>query len=449
MPKPKGRNAFYFFMQEWKEQMCNKGEKFPNGLKDVQQDQRCHRAWLSLSTADKSYYKNLSVEDKEKCQKSSEKKTTLGESISDVEYEEKLKQKYIEEMKYYISSIVNTAAQNNELKKMKFFILHVNWFYERQLENKIDYFPAEFTLAEFSIEEGVLDVYHEICGVKIPLGFRREAKERSQETHKIPPELPGVENDFRKMFEKFSNFMQLRGGEKKVPPIYVPKKITLPAKSLITKLITGTGIDPDLFKIYELEYLFMHLRNAAAQKNGIPAIPYTVADYEFNKEEFAYFAGRECEFHQSVEDSTVYCTKSKVYYSFYTISDHICEHLGITMMSGVHCPIKKESSPPVNFFSSSSSFDSHSGLISSFGKLNLMGRRYVDEDEERKKTSRPLTIIDYSKINKSTSTAIPERPLRLPKTKAISSLLLDNTDESIDFDEDSFPPIGPRRNNNK
>lgn len=39
------KNAYYFFMLDWKRQEENKGCCFPNGLRDVQSDWRCNNMW--------------------------------------------------------------------------------------------------------------------------------------------------------------------------------------------------------------------------------------------------------------------------------------------------------------------------------------------------------------------------------------------------------------------
>jgi len=45
MPKNKGRHPFFFFMIDWKKRAEAQGRKFPNGLKDVQQDSDCNAEW--------------------------------------------------------------------------------------------------------------------------------------------------------------------------------------------------------------------------------------------------------------------------------------------------------------------------------------------------------------------------------------------------------------------
>lgn len=45
MPKNKGRNAFFFFMIDWRRRAEAQGHSFPNGLKDVQANPDCNEEW--------------------------------------------------------------------------------------------------------------------------------------------------------------------------------------------------------------------------------------------------------------------------------------------------------------------------------------------------------------------------------------------------------------------
>lgn len=43
--KNKKRNAFFYFMLDWKKDAEARGRKFRNGLKDVQGDAECSQTW--------------------------------------------------------------------------------------------------------------------------------------------------------------------------------------------------------------------------------------------------------------------------------------------------------------------------------------------------------------------------------------------------------------------
>lgn len=54
MPKAKGRNAFFFFMLDWRKRAEAQGRRFPNGLKDVTADPGCNEEWQVMSTKNSS-----------------------------------------------------------------------------------------------------------------------------------------------------------------------------------------------------------------------------------------------------------------------------------------------------------------------------------------------------------------------------------------------------------
>ena len=140
---------------------------------------------------------------------------------------------------------------------MKFIFIHTNWFCKKSIGiNKYEFFPAEFAVAEFSIENGIEDVYHELLKAKIPLGWRRDAIEISQQTHQIPLNLEDAENDFSVMYDKFTKFLDARKTGNKYPPLFTLKDLYPAVESLLTKMIDDGSKYKDLInnvKIKELK----------------------------------------------------------------------------------------------------------------------------------------------------------------------------------------------------
>lgn len=119
---------------------------------------------------------------------------------------------------------------------MKFCFIHVNWFFTKLVDNIIEYFPAEYAVGVFSLENGIEDVHHAIVGVPIPLGYRREAIETSQSTHNLPMECESGESDFGVMYEKLTNFLKPRKIVDKYPPLYTTSTFKGAVHSLLAKL---------------------------------------------------------------------------------------------------------------------------------------------------------------------------------------------------------------------
>lgn len=66
-------------------------------------------------------------------------------------------------MLQYIDSVVSMGLLHNNLQKLKFIFIHVKWFYKREIEiNKCEFCPAEFAVAQFSLENNVENIYHEV-----------------------------------------------------------------------------------------------------------------------------------------------------------------------------------------------------------------------------------------------------------------------------------------------
>lgn len=122
------------------------------------------------------------------------------------------------------------------MSQLKFCFVHVNWFFNTIVNNTCEYFPAEYAFGIFSLENGIEDVHHVIVSAKIPLGYRREALEISQNSHNIPVEYPGGETDFAIMYKKLVNFLESRKLVDQYPYLYTTKPLTQIVRSLIGKL---------------------------------------------------------------------------------------------------------------------------------------------------------------------------------------------------------------------
>lgn len=127
------------------------------------------------------------------------------------------------------------------LPQLKFCFVHVNWFFSTIIDNNITYFPAEYAIGVFSLENGIEDVHHVIVSAKIPLGYRREALETSQTTHDIPVEYPGGETDFAIMYKKLINFLESRKTLNKYPPLYTTNNCVGVVQSLLIRLTNAAS----------------------------------------------------------------------------------------------------------------------------------------------------------------------------------------------------------------
>lgn len=458
MPKGnKGNNAFYFFMHDWKKQQEAAGMSFPKGMKEVAANPRCSEDWKIISIEEKRYYQNMAKESRIQAQGTASKKTSLGELLSDVEARNKRQQEFQQNMHQYIDSVVSMGMKHNNLEKLKFIFIHVNWFFQREVSiNKYDFCPAEFAVAEFSLQNSIENIYHEVLNTKIPLGWRRDAIETSQQTHQIPIELPDGQSDFNLMYNKLVSFLQANKTGNKFPPLFTEKDLKLAVESLLERMCKDGHGSMDDFQIYSLEALFGALRNAAAQNVDSCSIPLVVAEYEFGKDIFFALRGIECDFHKIIDGTSQYCSKSKVKRWGFTICDYCCEFLDIKMIEGVHCPHKLDDEDAKDTSGIENNMrmlniNTQSKIIEMNGVSEDHRRRVserTDEEEQRRRNEcKPLEIIDHSQFNSNKPILnIPARPLRLPKTKP---QFLPEIEENSLFNTDDFPPIGGRGVANK
>ncbi|KZC08796.1 Protein maelstrom like protein [Dufourea novaeangliae] len=430
MPKNnKGQNAFYFFMIDWKKEQEKAGKSFPEGLRDVQRDPQLSIDWKNMPAHQKGQYEARAKDSKVKSQGTTAKKTTLGENIADLLAAEKKKQEFQQNMLQYIDSVISMGVQHNSLGKMKFMLVHANWFYRREVGiNQYDFCPAEFAVAEFSLDRGIENVYHEVVSTKIPLGWRKDALETSQETHKITIEHPNGQSDFAYMYRRLVKVLASNKTGDKYPPLFTMKDLTPAINSLLKRMCEAAG-NLDNFVIYSLEALFAALRNVATQNvKDDCSIPLVVAENEFGKDTFSSVAGLECEFHKLL-DAPQYCSMSIVKRWGFTICDYSCEYLDIPMIEGVHYPMNKLSfnsrtAGTLNIQMNNLSINDHNNVGVSMTGVSADHRRKVSErtekDEQRRRNvCKSLEIIDHSKYTSNTV-----RILRL--SVLISNLLLLN-----------------------
>ncbi|XP_072753692.1 protein maelstrom 2-like [Anoplolepis gracilipes] len=485
MPKNKGRNAYFFFMVDWKKRAEAQGRTFPNGFKDVQADSECNEEWQSLTKQEKGPYEAMAKQDKVTAQiKNQDKKTTFGESISMLEQKEKEKQQAIIKMNENIKFSVDTAINLNILPKTKFCFMHVNYFFSMIVNNVIEYFPAEYALGIFSLEDGIEDVHHIIISTEIPLGYKREALETSQNSHHIPVEYQGGETDFVIMYTKLISFLEARKVVNTYPPLYTTRKCTKMVQSVLRKLCDAVEQDEDQFKVYELETLFIHLANEAYKKRTDREMEYipAYAGNMFTRYTYIYEKGFECPFHKFDDGGSEYCSKSILHQWAWTLCEEFCKPLGVNMRSGIHCPIDKSDVADLTYSISNLKVDAVSQRVpecssvlsmtgvSEHHRLKVSSRSYQDE-MRRRNESKPVKVIDYSKLDKPIDESIDEtvnksvekpveianawkkkvpnylgeKPLRPPNLENLYSVAATNAEDYISLDdEQNFPPIGGR-----
>lgn len=245
----------------------------------------------NLPPHEKGVYKARAKEHKIKAQGNVTKRNAIGESLISLELQEKKEQEFRKNMIKYIESVVSLGILHNskysilnlmnfsclkyqsivqrltlsfiiDLPKLKFLFIHANWFCKRDIGiNQYEFFPAEFAIAEFSLENGIEDVYHELLKANLPLGWKREAMEISQQTHQIPIDLEDGKRDYSVMYDNFTRFLDARKTGNKYPPLFTLKDSYPIIESLLTKLVDDGSKYKDLINNIEIKELKRYYSN--------------------------------------------------------------------------------------------------------------------------------------------------------------------------------------------
>ena len=94
----------------------------------------------------------------------------------------------------------------------------MNYSYSRLVEYDLEYYPAEISIAEFSLEKGIIRTYHKIICSKVHTGYAYDAKDHSNATHQISRDMG--EHDQATVYKEICNFLEPNRINGKLPPLY-------------------------------------------------------------------------------------------------------------------------------------------------------------------------------------------------------------------------------------
>jgi piRNA pathway germ-plasm component len=205
--------------------------------------------------------------------------------------------------------------------------------------NDNEYIPAEVAVSKFTLDEGVVDVFHTLINPgKLPLGFPGAAKDHSDKVHSIPPPpYAKGEDDYTKILEAI---VELFISGTKLPIFFTSDYDVAMAQSIIDRFRLEANVEMD-FPVYSITELFFTLKKATAEiGNRVQTFPNIyVARSEFEKEVFDYHEGMGCDFHSNEASGKFRnCSKTKVVGWCYTFADYCCPDLDIKLVPGCHLP---------------------------------------------------------------------------------------------------------------
>lgn len=150
-PKKNSISAFLIYMTEIQKSLAGQGIK--KSMSDM--PNYCHAGWEKMPYHIKDEYK---IKAKQMKRKKFENLTSLRRDEEDGTPNN---QCFSVSMYSYIGEIVSQKPTRHFIPKHNFILIHINSY---SCEKDSFYFPAEITLAEFSLEKGLIRMCHELLG---------------------------------------------------------------------------------------------------------------------------------------------------------------------------------------------------------------------------------------------------------------------------------------------
>lgn len=154
-PKKNVVNGFSLYMSEIKQTLAKRGIK----MSMAEMPNYCKKDWEKMSAEKKEHYKVKAKNMKNEVV--IEKYTCVGEKIEDVKKRSEENKSQSDAMYLYIEELIRVQPTNYYLPKHKFILIHINPY---TCDKEGFYFPAEISMAEFSLERGLIRHFHQLVG---------------------------------------------------------------------------------------------------------------------------------------------------------------------------------------------------------------------------------------------------------------------------------------------
>jgi len=159
----------------------NEGKK----MSMAEMSQYCKRDWENMPNAEKQKYKIKGKQMKSDLKVG--KYTSIGENIEDVQKQLDDSKLRTNTMYSYIDELLSMQPAIHYLPKQKFILIHINSY---TCENEGFYFPAEISMAEFSLEKGLIRLFHQVIGfdkvrTNAPKACTADINNHAANSHKI------------------------------------------------------------------------------------------------------------------------------------------------------------------------------------------------------------------------------------------------------------------------
>ncbi|KAK3921279.1 Protein maelstrom-like protein [Frankliniella fusca] len=488
--KKQPRNAFYFFMMDWKKEKEEQGQRFSN-LQEV--TQLCSDDWKHLPEHNLLIYKQMEKEAKgrDKDDKAN-KYDSLGKPFSQIENERREQELASQKMYSDIDDMLMTLASNVDyISNHCFFLIHSNVYCYWGQQKR--YIPAEVAISKFNLKNGVIDTYHVFPAPntdngEIPLGYRYEVNQNTDTVHSIPDprEFNLVEKDWEKIRQDVYEFLGVKG-ETDFPPLFTMKGDDANTNCYETScrsfLDFVSIFSDEEFRLYDLSLFFFKLYEVCSNlacklfdDEEEAFVVQGVAHQQLTRDYYNHEQGITCKFHTDT-DYYFNCSKSFVQRWVFLICEFCCKALRLKMIPGKHCISTAKISytddqqtrrPPQSQQTSNTVRMSNLSLEDETAPAGAWGGRMQSEvvrvrENQRQSQPKEVLVIDRSIIPDPAQirvlqtgqapnvvSEIKQEPVRLPTTMGRGEMMargLGHHPAGVNpsFSSEDFPALGSSR----
>uniref|UniRef100_A0A182W4I4 HMG box domain-containing protein n=1 Tax=Anopheles minimus TaxID=112268 RepID=A0A182W4I4_9DIPT len=326
MPK---RNAFFYFMLDYRNKEEKMGRKFQRLAEVVP---FAGTVWEKMDAEQRKPYIQQTKTSKGQ---NVGPLNSLGILIKDVEEKLRAQKNKVQTITNAIADQVKSAEARHELEKEVFYVLSLTYF---GCTFEGIYLPAELGVVKYNLECGVTDRMHmHIHLDEIPLGAALSVQTHTKATHQLP--LPP--NALGKAFgeEVAQCLLNFLGATDEIPLLFTNDQ-TLPIVEVMLRQLLSDRITDEMLYVCPLSELFCKLKQAAERQFlGESYFPSALtAQYILQMDCYDYVMGISCDFHEK-EFNFMHCALSQATRWTYIISKFCCPNMGIECIPGKHIPL--------------------------------------------------------------------------------------------------------------
>ncbi|XP_049874962.1 protein maelstrom homolog [Pectinophora gossypiella] len=332
MPKKPPRNAFYYFMLDFKEQQRKKGINYGN-MNEVAQ--AAGPEWTSAKPQVRAKFEAIAKAEKAKSNVPEQKFTSTGQSLAELEALENERRAAEKAEERDILNFVKQKSVDGSILDEDMYLMDVNYY----CKTGSSYLIGELALLRFSIRDGIKNTYHEIINPGgIPMGYALDVKQGCVERGLAPPDPEARRADLAQLLANVVDFLRqgADAGKGALPALYTMPQQLPPVADFVHQMCYRAAEDAGIFRLYRLDLLLYQL--SAHVGGGADVLPReSLALQLLLKDPFKYSPGLACELHERADKATA-CSAARVRRWAFTVLDALCARLALPVRPGRHLP---------------------------------------------------------------------------------------------------------------